>query len=108
MFIEEKEGSIRYKLFAEELLRSNRTPVFEFISRQHKRIVQYDKSDLILLAIRDNITGRYVQHNQLLEECSSYHIPVSAQWPVPQSWDALEQLRNLVGHEGMCLGWWCH
>lgn len=36
------------------------TPIFEWVSPKNKIVVEYNKEDLILLAIRHNITGEYI------------------------------------------------
>lgn len=38
----------------------NKTPIFEYISPNNKIVVNYPISDLVLLAVRDNITGEYI------------------------------------------------
>jgi RNA ligase len=36
------------------------TPLFEWISPKNQIVVNYDESDLVLLAVRDNVTGKYL------------------------------------------------
>lgn len=43
--------------FAHHILSKNRTPIFEFISKNFQGSVNYGSSSLVLLAIRDNFTG---------------------------------------------------
>jgi RNA ligase len=36
------------------------TPIFEFISPDNRIVIKYDQPELVLLAIRNNITGEYI------------------------------------------------
>ena len=36
------------------------TPIFEFVAPDNQIVISYDEPDLVLLAIRDNETGRYL------------------------------------------------
>jgi RNA ligase len=42
------------------VMRQNLTPLFEFVSPDNRIVLKYDKPELVLLAIRYNITGKYV------------------------------------------------
>lgn len=46
--------------FVKDCLDRNITPIFEFVSPFNRVVVGYDKTKLILLRLRDNITGQYL------------------------------------------------
>lgn len=37
----------------------NKTPIFEWVSPKNQIVLVYDKADLVLTAVRDNLTGEY-------------------------------------------------
>jgi RNA ligase len=41
-------------------MQQNLTPLFEFVSPDNRIVLKYDKPELVLLAIRNNITGEYL------------------------------------------------
>jgi hypothetical protein len=43
--------------FADHIISQNKTPIFEFISSNFQFTVHYKEPSLVLLAIRDNLTG---------------------------------------------------
>ena len=46
-----------------DLYNRNFTPIFEWIGPGNKIVINYDKSNLVLLAIRNNVTGSYESIN---------------------------------------------
>lgn len=44
------------------------TPLFEFVSPDNQIVLNYEKADLVLLAIRDNVTGEYLPYSELDQE----------------------------------------
>lgn len=62
-FVENSE--IDYDNFCRDVMSKGYTPIFEFISPLKRIVVGYDRTDLILTAIRNNVTGEYVSlHGQ--------------------------------------------
>lgn len=57
-FVENSE--IDYDGFCRDIIAKGYTPIFEFISPLKRIVVGYDRTDLILTAIRNNVTGEYV------------------------------------------------
>lgn len=51
-------------MFLETMMAGNRTPIFEWTSRKNQIVIDYAEDDLILTAIRDNLTGEYVPFNR--------------------------------------------
>lgn len=52
------------------------TPIFEWVSRKNRIVVDYPDDQLILTAIRDNISGKYLPYETLVGWGSYYNIPV--------------------------------
>ncbi|MEM4396739.1 MAG: T4 RnlA family RNA ligase [Candidatus Woesearchaeota archaeon] len=40
------------------------TPIFEYVSLENRIVIEYEKENLILIAIRDNVTGKYVKYEE--------------------------------------------
>ena len=49
--------------FLKDMIRDNRTPIFEWTSPKNQIVIPYETEDLVLLAIRDNFTGEYLAFN---------------------------------------------
>jgi RNA ligase len=56
----EKQTNINYIKFGEILYNMDYTPIFEWCSRKNRIVIDHPVDKLILLAIRNNITGEYV------------------------------------------------
>lgn len=59
-----QKSSIDYVSFCREIVNSGFTPIFEFISRRAQIVIDYPEENLILTAIRHNITGEYIRLHQ--------------------------------------------
>ena len=77
VFIADKPN---YSEFIEYLLMIGATPIFEWVSRKNRIVVDYDKDDLILTAIRYNTTGRYVNYETTYDLATRYNIPIVRAW----------------------------
>lgn len=51
----------KYERFAEYCVEKELTPIFEWVSPKNRIVIPYEEENLILLAVRDNITGEYLQ-----------------------------------------------
>jgi len=72
-----RNSEIRYAAFAEACLTASTTPIFEWCSSRHQRIVvDYPEDRLVLLAIRHNVTGEYTPFEMMLDMARDWHIPV--------------------------------
>ena len=49
-----------HEAFADHIISQHKTPIYEFISESRTHSVKYKENSLILLAIRDNVTGNLV------------------------------------------------
>lgn len=57
----------KYKKFAEWCFTQGEmgwTPVFEYISPENRIVIEYKEENLILLAVRDNVTGKYIKYGE--------------------------------------------
>jgi RNA ligase len=50
--------------FLEAMVQGNMTPIFEWVSRKNQIVLDYERDDLILLAIRNNYSGEYIGFNR--------------------------------------------
>lgn len=53
-------STVGQRTWIKDMLELGRTPLFEFVSPENNIVVHYDEPDLVLLALRDNRTGVYV------------------------------------------------
>ena len=52
------------------------TPIFEWVSRKNRIVVDYPEDNLILTAIRFSNTGEYVDYSVMVNYASTWNIPV--------------------------------
>lgn len=92
--------------FIRECHALNLTPLFEWCSRSQRIVVDYPDDQLILTAIRDNITGHYFQlEGKLIEE---WNIPTVKRWTKGASFeDLLEHATAAKDMEGWVCAWPC-
>ena len=57
---------VQYADFAREVLSEGKSPIFEWCSRRQRIVVDYPRDRLVLIAIRDNVTGEYVGYNEMV------------------------------------------
>lgn len=63
-----------YHDFAEQWLKMEYTPIFEWCSRKQRIVIDYPEDQLVLLAVRDNFTGQYL-HDALNDAQNIWGIP---------------------------------
>lgn len=64
-----------YREFAEHFLKNGYTPVFEWVSRASRIVLDYPVDQLILTALRHIETGRYMPYHEM--------VPVAEYWDLP-------------------------
>jgi T4 RnlA family RNA ligase len=69
-----------YSQFARFLIRRGYTPIFEWCSRKQRIVLDYKEDQLILTAIRDLTTGRYMSWDLVTNTADQYFIPVVGKW----------------------------
>jgi RNA ligase len=74
------EDHPNYSQFARFLIRRGYTPIFEWCSRKQRIVLDYKEDQLILTAIRDLTTGRYMSWDLVTNTADLYFIPVVGKW----------------------------
>ena len=65
-----------YSFFINMCISQNATPIFEWISRKNRIVIDYPEDNLILTAVRWNSNGSYVPYNEIVEYQKKFNIPV--------------------------------
>lgn len=65
-----------YEKFAAKMLRWGQCPIFEWCSRKQRIVVDYPEDRLVLIAIRDNVTGAYMKYDEMVRYASKYGVVV--------------------------------
>lgn len=84
---------------------NNLTPIFEWTSRQQRIVVDYPEDKLTLIAIRDNITGKYYNYNNMKYVADFFLIPVVNQFSYTGDNfnDILNYVKNMQEGEGIVI-----
>lgn len=102
-FLEDKSN---YYEFIQSTLKSDLTACFEWCSRKNRIVIDYREDNLILTAIRNNTSGTYLLHENIVEFANHFKIPVvkSVSNLAKQNIHLLvEQVRELQNDEGIVL-----
>lgn len=91
----------KYEDFVRALAKGNLTPTFEWTSPSDRIVLKYEHDDLVLLHIRDNVTGMYMANIESI--ASIYDIPV-VQDLTPDVFDPKEFLEQAQTKE-LIEGW---
>ena len=65
-----------YHTFIQKCLQRNVTPLFEWVSRKNRIVIDYPEDQLILTGMRYNNTGNYVCYDVMKQYASAWNIPV--------------------------------
>lgn len=80
-------------------LDNNIVPIFEYVSPENRIVLEYKKDELILLKLRDNCTGKYLDLNDYLTEIGSAKIaPIYTQFTTLD--DIIENVEGKINKEG--------
>lgn len=94
----------QYRLFAEACREGGLTPVFEFCSRRARIVVDYPEDQMVLLAVRGNVNGKYVSRSGLETLAREYGVPVVGSWGSHDDPEGLiQRVRNMDTGEGVVL-----
>lgn len=74
------KSGMKFYEFCEEWLSRDFTPIFEWISPKDVVVLEYEVTDLILIAIRHNVSGEYVLYPAMEESAKKYQIPIVPLW----------------------------
>lgn len=94
---------IDYINFVSDQMALGFTPIFEWCSRQQRIVVDYPEDQLILTAIRHNLTGKYVSFGQMASSAAVYSIPVVKTWK--GDFAGIDQFLAEIGGEEQCEGY---
>jgi RNA ligase len=90
-----------YSQFARFIIRRGYTPIFEWCSRKQRIVLDYKEDQLILTAIRDLTTGRYMSLDLVTNTADLYFIPTVRQFePQSDMRSFIEYVRDLEDREG--------
>ncbi|AXH72893.1 MAG: RNA ligase A [Caudoviricetes sp.] len=95
-----------YRKFNEYVRENNWTASYEFCSLRQRIVVEYVDENLILTAVRDNITGEYVFNPDELKEIGKeYNIPVVNSYKVENQniEDIISSIKSAEGIEGIII-----
>lgn len=77
------------------------TPIFEWCSRQQKIVIDYPEDQLVLIAIRNNSTGLYSSHPEMLKaEASGIKVVRSLEGNAENIEQFMAEAKDLEGAEG--------
>eukprot|EP00697_Spironema_sp_BW2_P002966 gnl/Spiro4/13966_TR7477_c0_g1_i1.p4 gnl/Spiro4/13966_TR7477_c0_g1~~gnl/Spiro4/13966_TR7477_c0_g1_i1.p4 ORF type:complete len:372 (+),score=46.35 gnl/Spiro4/13966_TR7477_c0_g1_i1:14788-15903(+) len=85
-----------YVRLAKHLQSCNMTPIFEYMGPSNRIVLDYKEERLVLLAIRENRTGKYMSDNFLTAVDKEYGVSV-----VQPYHGSLDDLKNEIGIEGV-------
>lgn len=72
-FIRDKK---EYHLFMELVFNEGLTPIFEWCSLKNQIVIEYKEDDLVLTAIRENISGNYLLYEIMKYFSEPFNIPL--------------------------------
>lgn len=98
-------SKIQYKEFSNNWVQKGWTPIFEFVSPEKLLVVEYKEPQLILTALRNNLTGEYMLYEDLVKEAKKYDIPVVTAWRLKSKTvrELVQEIRGIEGVEGCVL-----
>jgi len=85
----------QYQDFARRALLIGSTPIFEWVSRKDKIVLDYEEDNLILVAMRDMTSGLYATHDNMKNMMKPYNISVVDQHDPEKM--TTEQLIETIG-----------
>lgn len=95
-----------YKSLLDFCYENDYTALFEFCSLKQRIVLEYNEEKLILLAIRDNVTGKYVYNPDQLKEIGiKYNIPVveSTRMDNIDISQVISEIKDAEGIEGIII-----
>lgn len=91
-----------YQEFADKEMDLDNTPIFEWCSKKNKIVVDYPVDRLVLIAIRNNISGQYIPYNEMVRRARQYGIEYVKSYPGSASsmQSLIDNTRQSEGIEG--------
>ena len=95
------EAHPNYRQFAKFVISRGYTPIFEWCSRKQRIVLDYKEDQLILTAMRDLTTGRYLSRDIMANTADMYFIPMVREFePQTDMKEFIEYVRDLEDVEG--------
>jgi RNA ligase len=90
------------KDFSRMMMKSGLTPIFEWLSRKNRIVIDYPTDRLVLTAVRNTVTGEYESYSMLLEYNRLFGLDVvkAYEGTAENMEKLLEETRDLKGAEG--------
>jgi len=94
--------AIFYNDFCWDLIKSGMTPIFEWVSRKQRIVIDYPEDNLILTAIRRMVNGEYLTMDKLASLANPYNVPIVKCWTGDFNGieSFLDNLSNIENEEG--------
>lgn len=103
-YIAKVENYRRYLVPVTQYLSMDKSLIFEWCSRQQRIVIDYPKEELVLTAIRDNVSGEYMPYLEMKKMADWFGIPCVKAIESTQSPEELvEFVRTQEGAEGVVL-----
>jgi RNA ligase len=92
----------QYSEFADFIMSWDSTPIFEWCSPKNRIVVEYPHDRLVLIAIRDNVSGEYRSYQNMCDLAALHGIEVVKAYPGSASsmQQLLDNTKELQGAEG--------
>eukprot|EP01080_Neovahlkampfia_damariscottae_P001622 gene1622-12747_t len=95
------ESKVNIILFSKHWLDEGFTPIFEFTSPKNQIIIEYQETKLILIGIRNNLTGQYVKYMNMKESAEKYKVEIVKNYEFGDDLESgiekISQLKNIEG-----------
>lgn len=92
----------KFRLRITEITRDGYTCNMEYVAPNNRIVLPYEKKALILLNIRNNITGEYVPYKELFKDPALRPFLVEA-YDLPNSETYIDEIRAMEGIEGFVM-----
>lgn len=92
-YIADKPHFAKFFDFCEHLGENGVTPIFEWLSRQQRIVIDYPVDELVLLAVRDNLTGEYYVYEMLEKISREFNMGIVRQFP-----GSMQSMQDLIDH----------
>lgn len=98
----------KYRDLAMTCIAEHMTPLFEFVSPENRIVARYDVPDMVLLAVRNNFTGQYMDYDTMKVFAGHFGVNVVRQYD-PVEGDAESYFSALKASddldEGVVIAW---
>lgn len=96
------KSEVDYVGFSLEIIGQNITPIFEYCTNQTPiGVIAYENTNLILTALRHNVTGEYISIENYRN--NDYSIPIVKQIPHQTTSTFMSDVKNLINKEGVVI-----